>query len=58
MRARGFLLPNVPLKHQRRIGAAETETIRHHGVELGTILALADDRHVSELRIELVDMGR
>src|SRR3954463_13815024 len=45
------------LEHQRGIGATETKGIRKHRSELRIVHAFANDRHVREYRIELVDVG-
>jgi len=47
----------ITLEHQRGVGAAEAKAVRHHRIQTLVIDAWAHDRHVSDSRIEVVDMG-
>src|SRR5262245_38965563 len=49
---------NVTVEDECRVGAAEAERIRDHGVDLDIVDALENDRIVGEGRIDLIDMRR
>src|SRR6185436_7518572 len=46
-----------PLEHDGCIGAAETERVRQHAIELHVVAALAQDRDVREGGVEGLDVG-
>ena len=54
--AESWLIRVTP-KYQRGIGAAETETVGQHGVQVRIIPALAHDGHTLGLRIQVLDIG-
>src|ERR1700761_8971442 len=45
------------LEYDAGIGAAEAEGIRQHAAESYVVAPLAQDRHVGEGRIEILDIG-
>src|SRR5665647_970156 len=45
------------LEYDRSIGAAEAKRVRQHGADLNVVLALAQDGHVGESRIDGFDVG-
>ena len=44
-------------EHQRGVGAAEAEAVGERDADIDVVTALAEDRHVGEGRVEVVDVG-
>ena len=44
------------LKDERRVGAAETETVRHGGLDAGALNTLGHERHPLNSRVRFIDI--
>src|SRR3990167_2685551 len=52
------LLAGPALEYQGGVGAAEAETVAHHGVDLGILDGAALDRQIGDFRVDFVDVDR
>src|SRR5687768_5247667 len=48
----------VAREQQAGVGAAETEAVRHHGLQAGIVDALARHRIIADAGIDILDVGR